>query len=44
MYDEDNQKYLAGHDLKKQLVYKLQFIMHWADHMSTIIERQDNIM
>jgi hypothetical protein len=44
MYDEDNQKYLAGHDLKKQLVYKLQFIMHWADHMSTIIERQDNIL
>ena len=44
MYDEDNQKYLAGHDLKKQLVYKLQFIMHWADHMSTIIERQDNVI
>lgn len=41
MYDEDNQKYLAGHDIKKQLRYKLQFIMHWADHMSTIIERQD---
>ena len=41
MYDEDNQKYLKGHDIKKQLKYKLQFIMHWADHMSTIIERQD---
>ncbi len=41
MYDEDNQKYLKGHDIKKQLRYKLQFIMHWADHMSTIIERQD---
>jgi len=41
MYDEDNQKYLAGHDIKKQLRGKLQFIMHWADHMSTVIERQD---
>lgn len=41
MYDEDNQKYLKGHDIKKQLRYKLQFIMHWADHMSTIIERQN---
>ena len=44
MYDEDNQKYLKGHDIKKQLRYKLQFIMHWADHMSTIIERQDNLL
>ena len=44
MYDEDNEKYLKGHDLKKQLRYKLQFIMHWADHMSTIIERQDNLL
>jgi hypothetical protein len=43
MYDEDNEKYLKGHDIKKQLRYKLQFIMHWADHMSTIIERQNNI-
>lgn len=43
MYDEDNQKYLAGHDVKKQLVYKLQYIMHWADHMSTVIERQNVI-
>lgn len=43
MYDEDNQKYLAGHDIKKQLVYKLQYIMHWADHMSTVIERQNVI-
>jgi hypothetical protein len=42
MYDEDNEKYLKGHDLKKQLRYKLQFIMHWADHMSTVIERQNN--
>ena len=41
MYDEDNQKYLKGHDIKKQLKGKLQFIMHWADHMSTVIERQD---
>lgn len=41
MYDEDNEKYLKGHDIKKQLKYKLQFIMHWADHMSTVIERQD---
>jgi hypothetical protein len=41
MYDDDNQKYLKSHDTKKQLKYKLQFIMHWADHMSTIIERQD---
>jgi len=35
---------VIGHDLKKQLRYKLQFIMHWADHMSTIIERQDNVI
>ena len=42
MYDEDNEKYLKGHDIKKQLRGKLQFIMHWADHMSTVIERQNN--
>jgi len=42
MYDEDNEKYLKGHDINKQLRYTLQFIMHWADHMSTIIERQNN--
>jgi hypothetical protein len=43
MYDEDNQKYLKGHDIKKQLKWKLQFILHWADHMSTVIERQNVI-
>lgn len=42
MYDEDNEKYLKGHDVKKHLRYKLQFILHWSDHMSTVIERQFN--
>lgn len=42
MFDEDNQKYLAGHDIKKAPRYKIQYILHWADWMSTVIERQFN--
>ena len=44
MFDEDNQKYLTGHDSKKAPKYKLPYIMHWADWMSTVIERQDNVI
>ena len=42
MFDEDNQKYLTGHNGAKSPKYKIQYILHWADWMSTIIERQNN--
>lgn len=42
MFDEDNQKYLTGHNGTKAPKYKIQYILHWADWMSTIIERQNN--
>ena len=43
MFDEDNVKYLKGHDGHKAPKFKIQYILHWADWMSTVIERQDNI-
>jgi hypothetical protein len=42
LYDEDNQKYYKVYDTSKYLKSNIQYIMHWADHMSTIIERQNN--
>jgi hypothetical protein len=29
-------------DTSKSMKYKIPYIMHWADHMSTVIESQDN--
>ncbi len=43
MYDEDNVKYYKVHDTSKYLKTNIQFILHWADHMSTTIER-DNVL
>ena len=40
LYDEDNQKYYKVFDTTKYLKSNIQYVMHWADHMSTIIERQ----
>ncbi len=42
MYDEDNIKYLKVFDTSKRMKYKIPYIMHWADHMSTVIESQNN--
>lgn len=39
MYDDDNVKYLKVFDTKKYLRSNIQYILHWADHMSTTIER-----
>ena len=39
MYDEDNVKYFKVFDPKNYLKSNIQFILHWADHMSTCIER-----
>lgn len=39
MYDEDNVKYLKVYDTTKYLQSNIQYILHWADHMSTTIER-----
>ena len=44
MYDEDNTKYLKVFDPTKRMRFKLPYVMHWADHMSTVIESQENIM
>jgi hypothetical protein len=41
LYDEDNEKYFKVYDTSKYLRSNIQYIMHWADHMSTIIERQN---
>ena len=40
LYDEDNEKYYKVYDTSKYLKSNIQYIMHWADHMSTVIERQ----
>lgn len=42
MYDEDNEKYYKVYDTSKYLRYSIQYILHWADHMSTVIERQNS--
>ena len=42
LYDEDNEKYLKQFDPKKAIRSNLPHILHWADHMSTVIESQDN--
>lgn len=39
MYDEDNVKYYKVYDVSKYLKTNIQYILHWADHMSTTIER-----
>jgi hypothetical protein len=41
MYDEDNVKYYKVFDVSKYLKSNIQFVLHWADHMSTVIERQN---
>ena len=41
LYDEDNEKYYKVYDTSKYLKSNIQYIMHWADHKSTIIERQN---
>jgi hypothetical protein len=41
MFDEENIKYYKTHDITKSLRYNIQYVMHWADYMSTIIERQN---
>jgi len=42
MYDEDNVKYLKVFDNTKSLRFNLPHVMHWADHMSTVVESQNN--
>ncbi len=42
MYDEDNQKYLKTFNKDNVLKSSIAKIMHWADHMSTVIESQEN--
>ena len=39
LYDEDNTKYYKVYDSAKYLRSNIQYILHWADHMSTCIER-----
>ena len=41
MYDESNVKYLKTFDPTKTLKMTLPRILHWADHMSTVIEYQN---
>lgn len=41
MYDEENIKYLKVFDNTKIIRSELPHIMHWADHMSTVIEYQN---
>lgn len=39
MYDEDNVKYLKTFSINKAQRSNISHILHWADHMSTLIER-----
>ena len=41
MFDEDNEKYYRTYDTSKFLKYTIQYVLHWADYMSTIVERQE---
>ncbi len=43
MYDEDNVKYYKVFDVSKYLKTNIQYILHWADHMSTTIERDKEL-
>ena len=43
MYDEDNLKYLKTFEQSKALKNNIQYILHWADHMSTTIERDNEL-
>ena len=43
MYDEDNQKYLKTFNTDNSLRSSISRIMHWADHMSSMIERQKGV-
>lgn len=43
LYDEDNEKYYKVYDTSKYLRSSIQYILHWADHMSTVIERQSAV-
>jgi hypothetical protein len=42
LYDEDNMKYLKVFDAKKAQRSNLPHLLHWADHISTVIESQSN--
>lgn len=39
VFDEDNVKYYKVYDTSKYLKYNIQYILHWADWMSSAIER-----
>jgi len=39
MYEKTNEKYYMVYDTDKYLRSNIQYILHWADHMSTCIER-----
>ena len=41
MYDEDNVKYYKVFNPDRYLKTNIQYILHWADHMSTCKERDD---
>ncbi len=38
LYDEANEYYLKVFDSRKSLKNRLPYILHWADHMSTVAE------
>jgi hypothetical protein len=41
IYDDDNIKYYKTFDVNKYLRSNIQYIIHWADHMSMTIERDE---
>ena len=43
LYDEDNEKYLKTFNVKNTLRSSIQYVLHWADFMSTIVERQEEL-
>lgn len=41
IYQDGNQQYLKTLEPARMLRYTLPYVLHWADHMSAVIERQD---
>lgn len=44
MYDEDNTKYLKARMPENMMRTPIGYILHWADSMSTCIERQNPVL
>ncbi len=44
IYDEDNMKYLKSFKPGISIPTNLPYVLHWADHMSTVVERYNDLI